>query len=297
MVEGSLGVTQKGGLSVITKVEVFSSSPGAPELPLGGFMPNDDPVQIKEIQGLGPVKADITSTPFATGRGELYQGSSTGKRNIVLTLVLNPDWIDQSMASLRQMLYRYLMTGMWTKLRFYSQEIPPVDIEGYVESFEPNMFTQDPEIQVSILCHKPDFVEAYATVIEGVVDDGSVEQEFEYSGTVNTGFELRIDRNVENPSYTGSLLVTVISDLKPQLFEVDPVTIDTAKYFKLSTVRTLKRVQNVAYADGELTNLLAAMTPESVWPEITPGTNVISVAAAETGQDWTFAYFNRYGGL
>ena len=282
---------------MITKLEVFSSQPGAPELPLGGFMPNDDPVQIKEIAGLGPVKADITSTPFATGRGELYQGSSTGKRNIVMTLVLNPDWANQSMAALRQLLYRYLMPEAWTKLRFYSQELPTVDIEGYVESFEPNMFSQDPEIQISIICPKPDFIEAYATSIEGVVDDGTNEMVFDYGGSISTGFELRVDRTVDNPSYTGSLLITLIAELVPQIFEVNPVTIDTSKYFKLSTVRNMKRVQSVAYADGALTNLLAAMTGGSVWPELKPGENVFSVAGAETGQAWTFAYFNRYGGL
>lgn len=297
MAEGSLGEPAKGGLSVITRVEVFSSSPDAPELPLGGFMPNDDAVQIKEITGLGPVKADIASTPFATGRGELYQGSSTGKRNIVFTLMLNPDWVDQSMASLRHMLYRYLMTGMWTKLRFYTQEIPPVDIEGYVESFEPNMFSQDPEVQVSILCHKPDFIDANATVINGVVDDGTLEQEFEYNGSIPTGFELRVDRTLDNPSYTGSLLVTLVSEGQAQVFETNPVTIDTIKYFKLSTVRNLKRVSNVAYADGDITNLLAAKTAESVWSEIKPGENILTIAAAEPGQAWTFAYFNRYGGL
>lgn len=282
---------------MITKLEVFSSQPGAPELPLGGFMPNDDPVQIKDIAGLGPVKADITSTPFASGRGELYQGSSTGKRNIVLTLVLNPNWVDQSMASLRQLLYRYLMPEAWTKLRFHSQELPTVDIEGYVESFEPNMFSQDPEIQVSVICPKPDFIEAYATSFEGLVDDGTTEVVFDYGGSISTGFELRVDRTVDNPSYTGGLIIKLIAELVPQIFEVNPVTIDTAKYFKLSTVRNMKRVNSVAYANGALTNLLAAMTSASVWPEIKPGENVFSVAGTELGQAWTFAYFNRYGGL
>ena len=283
---------------MITKVEVFSSAPGAPELPLGGFMPNDDPVQILDIAGLGPVKAEIASTPFATGRGELYQGSSTGKRNIVMTLGLNPDFAaDQTMATLRHILYRYLMPTAWTKLRFFSQEIPVVDIEGYVESFEPNMFSQDPQVQVSVLCHKPDFIEADATIFEGVVDDGTLELEFDYGGTIETGFELRVDRTVDNPSYTGNLLIVLISELEPQLFEINPVTIDTAKYFKLSTVRNAKRAQSVAYADGDLTNLLAAMTGGSVWPQIKPGENVLSIGSTEFGQAWTLAYFNRYGGL
>jgi len=282
---------------VITKVEVFSASPGAPELPLGGFLPNDDPVQIKNIEGLGPVKAEIASTPFATGRGELYQGSSVPKRNVVLTLGLNPDFDTQTMAGLRQTLYRYLLPQHWTKLRFFSQELPVVDIEGYVESFEPNMFSQDPEVQVSIICPKPDFIEADATILEGTVDDGTIETEFDYVGTVATGFELRVDRTLDNPSYSGGLLITNVAELEPQLFEIEPITIDTTKYFKLSTVRNAKRVQSIAYTDGAAINLLSGMTGESVWPEIKPGENVFSIASTEFGQVWTLAYFNRFGGL
>lgn len=283
---------------MLTRVEVFSSNPSAPELPLGGLFPNDDPVQVRSIDGLGPVKAEVSSTGFATGRGELFQGSSIGKRNIVMNLGLNPDWAEgQSMSILRQQLYRYFLPEAWTKLRFFSDHLPVVDIEGIVESFEPNMFSQDPEVQVSVLCHKPDFIEADAIIYDGIVDDGTAELEFEYTGTVPTGFELRVDRTVANPSYSGDLTITVKAPESPQILEMEDITVDTLKYFKMSSVRNAKRVQNIALADGAATNLLSKMTPESVWPELNPGINVISVGALETGQAWTLAYFNRFGGL
>jgi len=283
---------------VLTKVEIFSPQPDAPTLPLGGFMPSDDPVFIRNIDGLGPVKADIATTPLASGRGSLYQGSSVPNRNIVLTLGLNPDWEgEQTMASLRQILYRYLMPQSWTKLRFFSQELPDVDIEGYVESMDPSIFSQDPEMQVSIICPRPDFIEADATIYSSIVDDGTAEFEFDYTGTVATGFELRIDASIDNPSYTGSLAVMVTAFGEMQLFEVTPVTIDGTKYFKLSTVSNAKRVQSIAKIDGALQNLLGGMSALSVWPEIKPGENLISIAAGEFGQLWTLAYFNRYGGL
>lgn len=282
---------------MISRVEVFSQQPGVPELPLGGFVANSDPVQVRDIQGLGPVKSDILSTAFATGKGELYQGSSVGKRNIVMTLGLNPDWEEQTMASLRQLLYRYLMTQQWTKLRFRSTEMPTVDIEGYVESFDPNIFSQDPEVQVSIICPKPDFVEADATIYYGVVDDGSVEIEFEYQGTVETGFEVRIVQTVDNPGYTGIIDVTMKSPDEPQIISIDPVTIDGVYYFKLNTNQGRKRASRITTVDGTVLNLLRQVNTASVWPVVKPGTNVFSVAATETGQSWTLAYFNRFGGL
>lgn len=282
---------------MLKRMEVFSSNPSAPELPLGGFMPSDDPVQVRGIEGLGPVKADISSTALAGGRGEQYQGSSVGKRNIVISLALNPDWAEQTMATLRQKLYGYFLPEAWTKLRFFSDHLPTVDIEGYVESFEPNMFSADPEMQVSVLCHKPDFIEIDATMYTGVVDDGSTELEFDYTGTVETGFELRIDRSVSNPSFTGDISIVNKAPEDSQRCTIENVTIDTEKYFKLSTVRNAKRVQTIAYADGATTNLYSRMTDDSVWPVLRPGKNYISVEGDEPGQEWTFAYFNKFGGL
>ena len=282
---------------MLRKLEVFSSNPSAPELPLGGFMPNDDPVQIRSMDGLGPVKAELASTAFASGRGELFQGSSIGKRNIVLNLGLNPNWVDQTMATLRQRLYGYFLPEAWTKLRFFNDHLPAVDIEGIVESFEPNMFSEDPEIQVSILCHRPDFVDIDATFYEGTVDDGTTEYEFIYTGTVATGFELRIDASVAKPSYTGNFTITNQAEEKSQSFEVQGVLVDGTKYFKLSSVRNAKRVQTISKADGLPTNLLSKVTIASVWPEIKPGPNLLSVAASETGQTWTMAYYNKFGGL
>jgi hypothetical protein len=283
---------------VIKKMEVFSAQPGAPELPLGGTLASDDPIHIRDIQGLGPVKAEIATTPLATSDGVLFQGSTVGLRNIVMTLGFNPDWEgDQTVSTLRQQLYGYLLPKAWTKLRFFTDDLPVVDIEGYVESLEPNIFAQDPEMQCSVICPRPDFIDPDAVLLDGVVDDGTIENVVNYIGTVPTGLELRVQRSVANASYTGSLIVANETPNDFQSFEIDPVTIDTLKSFKLSTVKGLKRVQNIAVADGTPTNLLAHMTEESVWPELRPGENVITVIGEENDQIWTLAYFNRFGGL
>jgi hypothetical protein len=279
---------------LITKVEVFGVRP-APALSLGGFMPSDDPVVLRNIDGLGPVKSDITTSDSGASRGETYQGSSTGKRNIVLTLGLNPDWATQTMSSLRQLLYRYFMTEQWCKLRFTSDEMPTTDIEGYVESFDPSMFSQDPEIQVSIINPRPDFIEIDATIYTGVVDDGTAQQVVDYDGSVSAGFELRVDRSVALPSYTGPVSIQVENSDGIQIITVDPVTIDTVQSYKMSSVQAQKRVQTEALADGAATNLLKRKS--GVWPELQSGENLISVIADEPGQAWTLAFFNRYGGL
>jgi hypothetical protein len=279
---------------VITKMEVFGIRP-APALSLGGFMPSDDPVVIRNVDGLGPVKSEITTTPSGVSRGETFQGASTGKRNIVLTLGLNPDWATQTMSSLRQLLYAYLMPEQWCKLRINSDELPTTDIEGYVESFEPNMFSQDPEIQVSIINPKPDFTEIDATIFKGVVDDGSLQHVINYLGTISAGFEVRIDRTVELVSYSGPVTIMVENSAGIQILTVNPATINTVQSFKMSSVQGKKRVQAEAIIDGSITNLLK--NKSGVWPELQPGENLISISADQPGQTWTLAFFTRFGGM
>lgn len=275
-------------------MEVYGVRP-APALSLGGFMSSDDPVQIRDIDGLGPVKSDITTTPSGVSRGETYQGASTGKRNIVLSLGLNPDWATQTVSSLRQLLYAYLMPEQWCKLRFFSDELPTTDIEGYVESFEPNMFSQDPEVQISIINPKPDFIEIDATILKSEVDDGSNQYVVDYVGSISAGLELRVDRSVARPSYSGPLTIKVQNSGGTQTIAVNPVTINTVQSYKMSSVQGQKRVQAEAIVDGAITNLLKNKTGD--WPELQPGENLLSVAASQTGQTWTLAFFNRFGGL
>ena len=282
---------------MITRMEILNWHTSAPELPLGGFMPNDDPVQILNIDGLGPVSSDISTSPFATGRGELYQGASTGKRNIVLTLGFNPNWEDQTISSLRQLLYKYLLPEQWTRLRFFSDDLPTVDITGIVETFEPNIFSQDPEIQVSILCPKPDFIDVDVTFITGIVDDGSDEFEIDYIGTVATGFEFRVRSSLELEAYSGDLIIRNQHVKGAQAFQALSVTVNPDMYFAMNTVRSTRWVRSVVIDEDLSINILAKMATNSIWPELSPGENLISVEAEASGQQWVLAYFNRFGGL
>lgn len=274
---------------------------------MGGFVPNNEPIQIRGIDGLGPIKASISTTPFATGRGGLFQGASIDNRNIVLTLGLNPDWAEQTVASLRNLLYRYFMTGAWTRLRFLSDDIPTVYINGVVESFEPNIFSQDPEMQVSIICNKPDFIDEATTLVNGStipisgVDFTDLDFEslvhanveaVDYIGTAPVGFELRIET-----TYTGDLVFFNAFPDGYQYMKLTGVVIDSSQRFELNTIRSLRGVFNVALpGEDDMVNILAKMDKNADWPEFWPGANKMAVYASST-LAWTLGYLNRFGGL
>lgn len=288
-------------------MEAISNQPDISELPMGGFLPsNAAAIQVRGIEGLGPVKANISSTPFATGRGSLFQGASVETRNIVLNLGLNPNWADQTMSSLRKLLYQYFMTGTWVKLRFLSDDMPDVYINGVSESFEPAIFSQDPEMQVSLLCTKPDFIDEDTTLLNGTALDIDTADftaiayedlidpdvtEVAYLGTAPAGFELRI-----TDTYTGDLAFVNSTPDGIQYLAMTAVVVNGTQRFELNTVRSFRYVRNVNLSTDAAVNILAKMVKESDWPEFNPGANRFAVYASSP-IDWTLGYLTRYGGL
>jgi hypothetical protein len=286
---------------VLKRIEVTSYAPALP-LPIGDGASND-PIQVRDISGLGPVKANLGSTPYATGRGSYYQGGSIPDRNIVLTLGLNPNWVDQTVAGLRKLLYGYFMPEQWCKLRIFTDDYPDVQIEGVCESVEPNIFSQDPEVQVSIINHQPDFVAVDGTSIEGdvtnAITDGNPEEyEFEYEGTAPTGFVLQV--HSPGVEYVGPLAIILETIDSIDSFQLDEITINNANYLLLGTLDNARRISTIAVSDDEATSQLKHIVQGSQWLRFKPGQNVLSVSgdSAEANElTWELVYFTRYGGL
>jgi hypothetical protein len=286
---------------MLTGMTVISTRPGAPVPVIPGSVDsaNKDPIHIRDIQGLGPVKAAINTTQFGDLDGELFSGSSVGKRNIVLTLGLNPNWQDQSMTSLRQLLYSYFMTKMGVRLVFSSTELPDVQIDGYVESFEPNQFSRDPEVQISIICPKPNFVAVNPTVVTDTPDpDTSTPITVTYAGTVETGFVLKQESNV---NFIGTVIVRNMSGSE-QLFTVPGIPVDSTQYFLMSSEQGNKFVRSM-YNQSIVANLLSKVSGAVVWPKLIPGANAISVATVPNEffpsptTSWVLTYYAKYGAL
>lgn len=284
---------------MITSMEVTSEEPGVEALPIGGFVPNNAAIQIRSIDGLGPVKSDIQSTGYATGRGELSTGQSVPKRNLLLTLGLNPNYADQSVAGLRKLLYHYFMPGTRPHFTFITDDYPDVYIDGITESFEPDIFSTDPQVQISVLCLRPDFIETGTTTITGTIEAGTPETSIDYSGTVPVGFQVRAKSSVAVPSYSGDLTIrNTVRGINHEMV-LSPVVINSTKYVWVETTKTLRFAHYVTTVGDTTTDILALMTTDSEWPELLPGPNVISILtdASHDGMEFTLDYIPRYGGL
>jgi len=122
---------------------------------------------IKLIDGLGPVKAEYTTTATPTDPGgHNFSGRDT-QRNIVITMGFKPLYSTGStIESLRRALYQLLMPKTSIELQFTDDVLGTWICSGKVETHEPSIFSKDPEVQISILCGDPYF---YKTGVDAEV--------------------------------------------------------------------------------------------------------------------------------
>jgi hypothetical protein len=285
---------------LLTNLEVYSSLSSAPDLPLQlGGREDVDLIHIRNITGLGPVKADINTTQYGSGDGGFYTGGSIGIRNIVMTLGFNPDWVEHTVASLRQIVYGYFMSNQPVTLRLFRDDGPTVEINGYCESNEPDIFSKDPEMPISVVCPMPDFVAVAPSVVTGTAQPDPVESEFTLVGNVDTSGRVVLTPIVDDPSPTYDGTVTLEhKTLAPgaNIFKVTG-SVATGMDLIIDSARGAKVAENVIAL--EHINLLNSMTADSKWLALRPGTNMLRVLldAAAADKAWTLTYYERFGGL
>jgi len=155
------------------------------------------PYIITGVQGLEPVKADISYVRNAGQDGGIVQAVRTGSRNIVLTIQYRPDYAqNHTVQNLRRDLYNYFPPGEDVGVRLLIEDSPDFEIKGVVETNEPNIFSQDPEVQISIFCPLSPF-SGLATTTMNAMNDQWINP-VPLLGTAKTGFimELTVTRTL-----------------------------------------------------------------------------------------------------
>lgn len=115
--------------------------------------PETSGLLITSIDGLGPVKANINITELTTTDGGIFNSARLSSRNIVIkALFMNTQSIEEA----RLLSYKYF--PIKKKLKFYIQtDNREAEIEGYVESNEPDIFSERCGCQISVLCESAFF--------------------------------------------------------------------------------------------------------------------------------------------
>lgn len=135
--------------------------------------PEKTGLYIKSIEGLGPGKASINTTDIASDDGSIFNSARSEQRNIVLTLgCLQVNGVTDSIETARQLTYKYFPKKK--PLKFYIlTDNRELEIQGYTESNEPDIFSEKETTQISIICPDPLFYSAgeggtHSTTFNGV---------------------------------------------------------------------------------------------------------------------------------
>lgn len=137
--------------------------------------PEESGFIIKSVTGLGPGKANINTTEIATNDGSLFNSSRMPSRNIVISLAYM--WKD-SIEDVRQLSYKYFPIKKKLTMLIETDN-RQAEIEGYVESNDPTIFSKDEGSDISIVCPNPFFYSAGKDGINTTIFYG-VEALFEF---------------------------------------------------------------------------------------------------------------------
>lgn len=275
---------------MLNQVEVRSSLGGLLALP---FEDVSSGYRIEEISGLDPVPANIVTTSFVNSDGEVYRSSRRNKRNIVIKLSLDPDYIVTNVRGLRQNLYQFFMPKREVTLRFLDDTpgVDPLEIQGRVESFDAPLFSREPRADISILCLDPDFYNPTPDTVDFTTVSTSAEKAIDYGGTVSTGLEFTLNVNRTLSGFT--LFSTAVGEATRSLeFQEELISGDV---LRINTNPGSKGIWLIR--DGIETSLLRGRSPQSDWTRLNPGLNQIRVYAAGAAIPCSITYTEKHGGL
>lgn len=248
---------------------------------------------VRGIDGLDPVDATLVYSSMADQDDEQEQSAKRVKRNIVLKLGYDPDYVNDSVKALRDQLYGFFMPKSQVSLRFISDDMPTVEITGRVEKMNAPLFTKDPEATISMTFAKSSFVGLDTQLISGNTTDGTLGPalEWTYDGSIETGglFQLMPNRSVGGFTISNRLPDDSVQtqDFVYPLLAGDILAINSVS---LNKSARLTRA-------GTTTSVLYGISPYSEWLNLFPGVNNLRVAATGLPIPWTFQYANKYGGL
>jgi len=273
---------------MIEKVDISNALGSTLQIELG------DPstgLLVEDIGGLGPVKATVVESTSAGVDGAQLQSMRREGRDITFKINLEPDYVTETVWDLRQRVYNFFMTKMKVSLRFYMTSGLYVDIAGVVETCEPDIFTAEPAMNVSIRCSKPDFIDPNTTLTNLNTTALTVGTDINYVGSVESGIVMTLNVNRTLNEFT-------IYNTPPDgvLRQLDfSAALQAGDVLKISTVVGSKYVTLTRAT--VTSSLLYAVSPTSNWIEFFQGINKFRLYAVGAAIPYTIQYTTKYGGL
>lgn len=277
--------------------------------------PEESGFIITSITGLGPGKANVNTTEVATNDGSLFNSSRLPSRNIVISLKYM--WAD-SIEDARQKSYKYFPIKKKITMLIETDN-RQAEIEGYVESNDPTIFSNSEGSDISIVCPDPFFYSAGKNGINTTIFYG-VEPLFEFPFSNESLFEkLLIMGEIKNETervvvYNGDAEIGVTIAIHA-IGEASNITIyntgtrevmriDTDKMQKFTgsgiiagddvIICTVKGNKSVSlFRNGKTTNILNCLDKNADWFQLAKGDNIFAYTAESGSTNLQFKIENR----
>lgn len=265
---------------------------------------NNDAYDVFKIDGLNPPTAGISTTEVVGLDGAVFNSSRVQQRNLVIYLNIKAP-IEEH----RQRLYRFFRVKHKCKIYFKNAN-RDVFIEGYVESFENDLFGNLQQPQISILCPEPFF----KAIDDIIVEFSNTLALFEFPFAIEEkGIEFsRINALQTQYINVGDVEVGALITFKANADRVlNPVFYNrtTNEFFGVNVsmsegdtviINTIKGEKSVQLIhEGTSTNILSKRQTGSKWVQFIPGENEISYSADEGAESVTVsvAAVQKYEGV
>lgn len=239
------------------------------------------------VTGLNPVTSDITTAKVANRNGARFVNSRKQPRNVVITV-----YIKEPVEANRIELYKYVKSKEWLRV-YYSNKSRDVYVDGYVESFECDLFTQTQTAQISVICPNPQLIDVEPDVKDVSTVIGAFSFPFHITDSEPITFSIydKLARLIINESDDD---IGFIYKIHCKGLVVNPTIYmeNTKESFKLKgsyrkdttiTITTLDGQKSVTSEyKGVVTNIINDLEPTSTWLKLKAGYNHI-LQVADTG--------------
>lgn len=244
---------------------------------------------VLEISGLNPSAANVNTKAVTGYDGTKFNSSRIGQRNIVITLNIKYP-IEEN----RLNLYKFFQVKRYIKI-YFTTMTRNVWIEGIVESFENNHFTNLQKPVISIICPDP----YWKSADERTFDFTESVSLFEFPFEIPTGGIAFSERIVKTSEYintgdvpTGGIITftasgtvtnpKIINNTTGEFFELD-CEMQSGDRIVINTGFGEKSVilKHLYYEE----NILSSRSAGSKWIVFESGENLISYTA-ESGAEY-----------
>lgn len=284
--------------------------------------PEESGFLIRDITGLGPVQATINTTEIMSTNGAVFNSSRLSSRNIVLDIQFM--WA-KTIEEARLASYQWFRIGKPLRLIFET-DARTIYTDGYVESNEPEIFSDQEATQISVICPDPYFYE-YNDGQSERVDFQSVESAFtfpfsndslvekkiifgrilknmrrlvNYEGDSEIGITMHIQATGEASGIIGLYNLTTNESIK---FDTDILYMTTGSKIVAGDILTIdtRKGHKSAILDrgSKKINVLHCLTPDTDWMTLKSGDNELYFAASVGGNmlEVTVDYLPAYEGV